>query len=269
MMVIAPLTTNLGGSVSAWDSGLENNWSREVTLDLGDNMTYVNTTSYDVFQVPSNHTITQADLGLSNYWNAANFSNTSYGFGTQNDWSGMNYDTETDEGTGSLRLLKTNVSNQINDFENISNVPSNGWLANGANSNIWTIIPNNSNLNSQSAMQLPSSGYQNTSFLGTFSEGDISSNTQTCIRSPIINVPRIIINYSITFHHWLALDSSDSVWVEYLSENNDWTPLPISSNGGVNHWSGQTNDWELVNISLDGLLCCKLCCTIRCHIVFI
>ena len=254
MMVIAPLTTNLGGSVSAWDSGLENNWSREVTLDLADNMTYVNTTSYDVFQVPSNHTITQADLGLSNYWNAANFSNTSYGFGTQNDWSGTNYDTETDEGTGSLRLLKTNVSNQINDFEKISNVPSNGWLANGANSNIWTIIPNNSNLNSQSAMQLPSSGYQNTSFLGTFSEGDISSNTQTCIRSPIINVPRIIINYSITFHHWLALDSSDSVWVEYLSENNDWTPLPISSNGGVNHWSGQTNDWELVNISLDGLL---------------
>ena len=81
MMVMAPLTTNLGDSVSAWDSGLENNWSREVTLDLADNMTYVNTTSYDVFQVPSNHTITQADLGLSNYWNEVNFSNTSYGYG--------------------------------------------------------------------------------------------------------------------------------------------------------------------------------------------
>ena len=103
MMVLAPLTTNLGGSVSAWDSGLENNWSREVTLDLADNMTYVNTTSYDVFQVPSNHTITQADLGLSNYWNAANFSNTSYGSGTLNEWIGSNYDTETDETTAFTR----------------------------------------------------------------------------------------------------------------------------------------------------------------------
>ena len=254
MMVLAPLTSNLSNSVSAWDSGQENNWSREVTLDLADNMTYVNTTSYDVFQVPSNHTITQANLGLSNYWNEVNFSSTSFGTSTQNEWNGTDYHTEPDENTGNLRLLKTNASNQINDFETVSSVPSNGWLANGMNSSIWRIIENNSNLNSQSNMQLPNSGHQNSSFLGTFGKGDLSSNTQTCIRSPIINVPRIILNYSITFQHWLAIDSSDSVWVEYLSHNNVWTSLPISSNGGVNHWSGQTNDWQSVNISLDGLL---------------
>ena len=254
MMVLAPLTSNLSNSVSAWDSGQENNWSREMTLDLADNMTYVNTTSYDVFQVPSNHTITQANLGLSNYWNEVNFSSTSFGTSTQKEWNGTNHHTESDENTGNLRLLKTNASNQINDFETVSSVPSNGWLANGMNSSIWRIIENNSNLNSQSNMQLPNSGHQNSSFLGTFGKGDLSSNTQTCIRSPIINVPRIILNYSITFQHWLAIDSSDSVWVEYLSHNNVWTSLPISSNSGVNHWSGQTNDWQSVNISLDGLL---------------
>ena len=55
MMVLAPLTSSLSNSVSARDSGAENNSSRQVTLDLADNMTYVNTTTYDVFQVPSNH----------------------------------------------------------------------------------------------------------------------------------------------------------------------------------------------------------------------
>ena len=254
MMVLAPLTSSLNASASAWDSGPENNWSRDITHDLTDNMSYVNTTSYDVFQVPSNHTITQASLGLSGYWNEVNYSNTSFGTGTEYQWNGTNHQTESDENTGNLRLLKNNVSDQINDFETVSKVPSNGWLANGKDSSIWTIIQNNSNLNSQSNMQLPNSGYQNTSFLGTFGSGDISSNTQTCIRSPIINVPRIISNYSITFQHWTAIDSSDSVWVEYLSENNEWISLPIPFNGGINHWSGQTNSWDLVNISLDGLL---------------
>ena len=254
MMVLAPLTSSFSNSVSAWDSGAENNWSRQVTLDLADNMTYVNTTTYDVFQVPSNHTITQANLGLSNYWNEVNYSNTSFGTGTQNEWNGTSHNTEPDENTGDLRLLKTNSLNQINDFETVSSVPGNGWLANGMNSSIWTVIENNSNLNSQSNMQLPNSGYQNSSFLGTFGNGDLPSNTQTCIRSPIINVPRIILNYSITFQHWLAMDSSDSVWVEYLSENNVWTSLPSGLNGGVDHWSGQTTDWQSVNISLDGLL---------------
>ena len=197
MMVLAPLTSSLSKSVSAWDSGPENNWSRLVTLDLADNMSYVNTTSYDVFQVPSNHTITQANLGLSNYWNEVNYSNTSFGTGTQNEWNGTSHHTEPDENTGNLRLLKTNSSNQINDFERVSSVPGNGWLANGMNSSIWTVIENNSNLNSQSNMQLPNSGYQNSSFLGTFGNGDLSSNTQTCIRSPIINVPRIILNLSL------------------------------------------------------------------------
>ncbi|MAK20324.1 MAG: hypothetical protein CMA05_03320, partial [Euryarchaeota archaeon] len=103
MMVLAPLTSNLSNSVSAWDSGQENNWSREVTLDLADNMTNVNTTSYDVFQVPSNHTITQANLGLSNYWNGVNFSNTSFGTDTQNEWNGTNHHTEADDNTGNLR----------------------------------------------------------------------------------------------------------------------------------------------------------------------
>ena len=113
MMVLAPLTSSFSNSVSAWDSGEENNWSREVTLDLADNMTYVNTTTYDVFQVPSNHTITQANLGLSNYWNEVNYSNTSFGTGTQNEWNGTSHNTEPDENTGNLRLLKTNSLNQI------------------------------------------------------------------------------------------------------------------------------------------------------------
>ena len=254
MMVLAPLTSSLNDSASAWDSGPENNWSREISHDLTDNMSSVNTTSYDVFQVPSNHTITQASLGLSDYWNEVNYSNTSFGTGTQNQWNGINHDTEADANTGNLRLLKTNVADQIDDFEMVSNVPGNGWMANGQSSDIWTIIQNNSNLISQSNMQLPNSGFQNTSFLGTFGKGDISSNTQTCIRSPIINVPRIISNYSISFQHWTAMDSSDSVWVEFFNENNGWTSLPIPSNGGVNHWAGQTNSWNLVNISLDGLL---------------
>ena len=97
-------------------------------------------------------------------------------------------------------------------------------------------------------MNLPISGYQNTSFLSTTGNGDINSNVETCISSPIIDIPKVINNYSLQFQHWLALDATDTVSVRYLDSNNLWQNLPFSS---MIASAPNSNSWQVVNISLD------------------
>ena len=73
-----------------------------------------------------------------------------------------------------LILQKINTANTVNDFEVASPVPSDGWLTNGISGAVWTIVQNNTTLFSNSNMNLPVSGYQNTSFLSTTGNGDIN-----------------------------------------------------------------------------------------------
>ena len=82
---------------------------------------------------------------------------------------------------------------------------------------------------SNSNMNLPITGFQNTSFLST-PVTEIWGRIVACLLSPIIDIPRVINNYTLSFQQWLALDISDTVSVRYLDSNNLWQNLPFSSN---------------------------------------
>ena len=78
-------------------------------------------------------------------------------------------------------------------------------------------------------MNLPISGFENTSFLSTTGKGDLQADVDACISSPIIDLPRVINNYSLTFKHWLALDTTDTISLKFLDDNHIWYNLPFAS----------------------------------------
>ena len=241
----------LAGDSQALVPDAENNYQSENVFTPGQNLTYVEYTDTGILQVPRNQTITDANLSLSSMWNPVTYQNSTFGNNQTFMWNGDLSDTEISPKTQNLILERVSTANTINDFEVASNVPGDGWLTNGLNGDVWTIVQNNSNLISNSNMNLPNSGYQNTSFLSTTGNGDINSNIETCISSPIFDTPRVINNYSLTFQHWLALDSTDTVSVNFLDANNEWVNLPFDSMILNNP---NSNSWHVVNISLDPYL---------------
>ena len=226
----------------------ENNYEYEATFEPEENLTYVEYTDSGILQVPRNHTITNANLSLSSVWNPVAYQNSTFGKNQSHMWNGSLTNTAISLNDQNLALQKINTANSINDFEAASPVPSNGWLTNGISGAAWTIVQNNTTLFSNSNMNLPISGYQNTSFLSTTGNGDIDSNVETCISSPKIDIPKVINNYSLQFQHWLALDATDTVSVRYLDSNNLWQNLPFSS---MIASAPNSNSWQVVNISLD------------------
>ena len=166
-------------------------------------------------------------------------------------WSGSHNDTVVAVANNELRLKRNSSFSQLTNFETTTVVPSQGWLGSGINDQAWTIqSPSNNTPNTQSNMNLPIEGINGSGFLSTLGEGDLSSSQYSCIQSPQIDTPRIINNFSLSFHQWLALDSSDAVWIEIFDMNNSWTPLMISSGGmlqtGLIHapnlvWNGESN----------------------------
>ena len=255
ILVILMLGTSasnlLVGDSQALVPDAENNYQSETVFTPEQNLTYVEYTDTGILQVPRNQTITDANLSLSSMWNPVTYQNSTFGNNQTFMWNGDLSDTEISPKTQNLILERVNTANTINDFEVASNVPGDGWLTNGMNGDVWTIVQNNSNLISNSNMNLPNSGYENTSFLSTTGNGDINSNIETCINSPIFDTPRVINNYSLTFQHWLALDSTDAVNVNFLDGNNEWVNLPFDSMILNNP---NSNSWHVVNISLDPYL---------------
>ena len=252
ILVILMLGTSasnlLVGDSQALVPNAENNYQSETVFTPEQNLTYVEYTDTGILQVPRNQTITDANLSLSSMWNPVTYQNSTFGKNQTFMWNGDLSDIEISAKTQNLILERVNTANTINDFEVASNVPSDGWLANGLNGDVWTIVQNNSNLISNSNMNLPNSGYQNSSFLSTTGNGDIYSNVETCINSPILDIPRVINNYSLSFQHWLALDSSDTVSVNFLDASDEWVNLPFSS---MIFSNPNSNSWQLVNLSLD------------------
>ena len=226
----------------------ENNYEYEVTFEPEENLTYVEYTDSGILQVPRNHTITNANLSLSSVWNPVAYQNSIFGNNQSLSWSGSLSNTEISPTNQNLILQRVNTANTVNDFEIASAVPSDGWLTSGPNGDAWKIVQNNTVLFSNSNMNLPISGYQNTSFLSTTGNGDLNSNVETCLSSPKIDIPKVINNYSLQFQHWLALDATDTVSVRYLDSNNLWQNLPFSS---MIASAPNSNSWQVVNISLD------------------
>ena len=248
LMIGTPLANFVSGNSQAWTPNEENSWDSEVSFSPNGNLTYVNETNGDMFQVPANHTITAANLSLSSFWNPVSYQNSTFGSNQSLQWNGSLIDTEIKSNNQHLTLEKVNTANNVDDFEIVSTVPSGGWLTNGIDGEVWTIVQNNTTLTSSSNMNLPISGFENTSFLSTTGKGDLQADVDACIRSPIIDLPRVINNYSLTFKHWLALDTTDTISLKFLDDNHIWTDLPFSSTITTN---GNSDEWQSVNISLD------------------
>ena len=252
VLVLLILATSVSNLVIAQSQALmtepENNFQSEVTFEPDENLTFVEKIDTGILQVPRNHTITEADLSLSSIWNSVPYQNSTFGQDQTFLWNGSVTNVEQSSTTQNLILERVNTANTVNNFEVSSPVPSDGWLGSGPSGDVWTIVQNNSTLVSASNMNLPNSGYDNTSFLSTTGNGDINSNIEACISSPLIDVPKIINNYSLSFLHWMALESSDEVTINFLDASNMWSNLPFSSTITSNP---NSNNWQLVNISLD------------------
>ena len=245
-----PLTNVVNADEASWSTNAPNISDIEVEFELADNMTQLNVTDRTMFEIPANHTVTAANLTLSSYWNPVAYQNTSFEGNQSSDWNGTFSNVEFDSNNDAIGLQKVNTTNLLNDFEQVSMVPDDGWLASGKDGYVWTIVSNNTTLTTNSTQNLPDSGYQNSSFLSTTGTGDLNSDMESCIISPLIEVPRFINGYTLSFYHWLALDPTDGVNLSYLNENNSWTNLPLFNNQN----SGASNpQWQYVNISLDNL----------------
>ena len=242
---MTPVSNFVAGDNGSWHPESAQDWSSMEEFVLAQNQTYLDIQDSDLIQIPANHTITEANLTVSSLWNPVNYQNTTFGYNQPSQWNGTL--TNLQENSATLTLEKLNVSNIAEDFETVS---ATFWrlVTKWADGEVWTIAGIGAPLTSNSGMLLPDDGFQNTSFLATTGNGDLGAGIDACILSPIIDVPRVINNYTLSFQQWLALDISDSVELSYLNGNQVWTslPLPISSNS-------VSDEWEQVNISLDGI----------------
>ena len=246
LIIMTPVSNFVAADNGSWHPESAQDWSSMEEFVLAQNQTYLDIQDSDLIQIPANHTITEANLTVSSLWNPVNYQNTTFGYNQPSQWNGTL--TNLQENSATLTLEKLNVSNIAEDFETVSAIPTGGWLPSGPDGEVWTIAGIGAPLTSNSGMLLPDDGFQNTSFLATTGNGDLGAGIDACILSPIIDVPRVINNYTLSFQQWLALDISDSVELSYLNGNQVWTslPLPVSSNS-------VSDEWEQVNISLDGI----------------
>ena len=246
LIIATPLTNIVAADSGSWSSEPVRVWSETEGFVITENQSYLDVQAGELLQVPENHTITAANLTVSSLWNPISYQNTTFGYNQASQWHGSL--TNLEENSAALTLEKLNVSNIAEDFEQVSAVPDGGWLPSGRDGEIWTIAGIGGSIVSNSSMALPDVGFQNSSFLATTGIGDLGPGIDTCIHSPVIDVPRVINNYTISFQHWTALDISDSVDLSYLDANQAWISLPFANNINL-----VSNQWEQVNISLDGI----------------
>ena len=261
ILMTSTLSNVLAQDSPTWDSEEPVQWNSNIDFSLQPNQTSLNITESSMIEVPSNHTFTSGQVGVSPIWQSSNSDGTVFDSSFSNQWNGINQNTSQSIQDGKLRLERNSSIGDITDFETTSEVPSEGWSSNGKDSRSWEIILASPNaITSQSGMSLPDEGYNGSGFLSTSGQGDLNSSMHSCLRSPSLDVPRIMNNYSISFDHWLALDSTDAAWVEILDVNGNWVPL-IPTNGLSQQsslqyapsivWTGESNSWNRVEIKLD------------------
>ena len=258
VILIMPMTNIVSGQSDTWYPEEEETWISESTFSPDENQTFIDTYNNSLLEIPRNHTITEANLSISSFWNHAPYQNSTFGANELNQWNGSSVNLALDNDTSLLALATTTASNIIEDFEVTSPVPSGGWLSLGHHGDRWTIVNNNTTIITSSNMNLPNNGIANTSFLATTGLGDLGKEIDTCILSPQIEIPRVVNNYSLSFNHWLALDVTDTIGLYFLDEHQTWAELHFSNNLQV---KSNSDAWESVNISLDGKISQSLTAT--------
>ena len=265
LLLLVPLSSAITAKQSNWTPEPEATWINEVDFTATGVNTSLNFTQSAMLEIPTNHTVTSTQATISPMWDKIYPSESRFGHNQTLGWSGNLNNVEVSSNSNQLRLQANSSLNHNTDFETSTIVPGHGWIANGHDDEIWTIVGNNTTLSSNSGMLLPVNGHNNTSFLATSGLGDLTQNMHTCIRSPAINVPRIIQNYSLSFDQWLSLDTTDGVWVEYLDYQQNWNKISApTSEGGINQnglvhapstvWAGESGNWDRQTIELDNLI---------------
>ena len=142
----------------------EQEWVGETTFAPNQNQTHTDTQNSDLLEIPANHTITEANLSLSSWWNSVPYQNVTFGSNETQGWNGTSVNLVADADAELLTLEKLNSSNIIEDFEVVSAVPAGGWLSSGQDSAVWVIVNGGVDIVSNSSMSIPTNGVETVSY---------------------------------------------------------------------------------------------------------
>ena len=157
--------------------------------------------------VPSNQTFLGGTLDVEPLWNISTSNGSQFGVSAAHQWNGTHHLTNGIGHGGKLTLATNSSLGSITNFES-SVVVAPGWMGTGHDHEVWSIQrPSIVPFSSQSGMPVPSNGSNSVGFLSTQALGDIGPEMSACLRSPAVETPVFVNNYTLTFEHWTALNA--------------------------------------------------------------
>lgn len=261
LMVSGPLSA---ANDSSFSESLLPAPQSDTTGDLffhpGVNQSSVNTSLSSAVLVPSNQTFLDGTLEVEPLWNLSDGNGSQFGVSAAHQWNGTHQQTNGIGHGGKLTLATNSSLGSITNFESTV-VVAPGWLGTGHDHQSWSIQrPSIVPFSSPSGMLVPSNGSNSVGFLATQALGDLGPDMDGCLRSPIIQGPTFVKNYSLSFEHWTALDQSDAAWVEIRHTNGTWGLIsPIGgypstvqlNNSPMTVWNGEDSTWQTAEFQLD------------------
>lgn len=249
---------------SSFSSSLLPEAEQDTTGDLffhpAANQTSVHSNLSSTIVVPSNQTFLGGTLDVEPLWNVSSTNGSQFGVSAAHQWNGTHHLTNGIGHGGKLTLATNSSLGSITNFES-SVVVAPGWMGTGPDHEVWSIQrPSIVPFSSQSGMLIPSNGSNSIGFLATQALGDIGPEMNACLRSPAVETPVFVNNYTLTFEHWTALNDDDAAWIEIRHTNGTWgllTPIDgYSSTAQLNHtpltvWNGEENNWTTSQFQLD------------------
>ncbi|HJL97656.1 MAG TPA: hypothetical protein QF401_05830 [Candidatus Poseidoniaceae archaeon] len=238
----------------------EQDTTGELFFHPGENQSSVNTSLSSTISVPSNQTFLSGTLDVEPLWNTSSSNGTQFGVGASHQWNGTHQLTNGIGHGGKLTLATNSSLGSITNFES-SVVVAPGWMGTGADHEAWSIQrPSLVPFTTNSGMLVPSNGSNSIGFLATQARGDLGPDMEGCLRSPTIETPTFVKNYTLTFEHWTALLTDDAAWIEIRHTNGTWgllSPLDgYPSTAQLNHspstvWNGEDSNWATSQFQLD------------------
>ena len=265
LLVFLMLSSTLSAaSDTAFSSSLlpeaEQNTTGDLFFHPPANQSSVNSSLSSTIAVPSNQTFLGGTLEIEPLWNVSTSNGSQFGVSSAHQWNGTHHLTNGIGHGGKLTLATNSSLGSITNFES-SVVVAPGWMGTGNDHEVWSIQrPSIVPFSSSSGMLVPSNGSNSLGFLATQALGDLGPQMDGCLRSPAIETPVFVNNYTLTFEHWSALNDDDAAWVEIRHTNGTWgllSPLGgYSSTAQLNHtpltvWNGEDSDWVTSQFQLD------------------
>ena len=252
---------------SSFSSSLLPEAEQDTTGDLffhpAINQSSVNSSLSSTILVPSNQTFLSGTLDVEPLWNVSEGNGSQFGVSAAHQWNGTHQLTNGIGHGGKLTLATNSSLGSITDFES-SVVVAPGWMGTGHHHEAWSIQrPSIVPFSSPSGMLVPSNGSNSLGFLATQALGDLGPEMDGCLRSPAIETPVFINNYTLSFEHWTALNDDDAAWIEIRHTNGTWgllSPLNgYSSSAQLNHtpstvWNGEDSAWATSLFQLDSFV---------------